>query len=78
MYYIDYNIPNATTDGYIYHDSNWVPYNSSVTLATLYKTENGKDYIIDTWYTDKDCTKVFSSGNMPPYDVDLYGKWVEK
>ena len=77
-YYIDYNIPNATNDGYIYHDSNWVPYNSSVTLATLYKTENGKDYIIDTWYTDKDCTKVFSSGNMPPYDVDLYGKWVEK
>ena len=76
-YNITFNVLYSTGNGYYEQDSKFIPYNSSIALPTLYKTENNITYAIDAWYTDVACTKIFS-GNMPPYNLSLYGKWVAK
>ena len=77
-YKITFNVLYSTGNGYYERDSKFVPYNSSIALPTLYKTENNITYVIDAWYTNVACTKIFSGNNMPPYDLPLYGKWVAK
>lgn len=62
-YYVD-NEVNSTEN---------VEYNDKMPLPSLIK----EGYTFDGWYYDIKCTKK-ASGKMPPYDLSLYGKWVEK
>ena len=65
---------NLYLDGVLYQ-SNSIQYNTPMNLPYLVK--EGKK--LDGWYTTADFqngTKV--SGNMPPYDLTLYARWVEK
>lgn len=70
-----YSYPlNLYLDGVLYQ-SNSIQYNTPMNLPYLVK--EGKK--LDGWYTTADFqsgTKV--SGNMPPYDLTLYARWVEK
>jgi uncharacterized repeat protein (TIGR02543 family) len=47
-------------------------YGDQVYLPTLHRD----GYTFQGWYVDADKTKVFS-GNMPPYSITLYAKWVK-
>lgn len=47
-------------------------YNSSVPLSELVKD----GYTFDGWYTDTEYTTKFS-GTMPPFTLNLYGRWVK-
>ena len=70
-----YSYPlNLYLDGVLYQ-SNSIQYNTPMNLPYLVK--EGKK--LDGWYTTADFqsgTKV--SGNMPPYDLTLYARWVDK
>jgi uncharacterized repeat protein (TIGR02543 family) len=65
---------NLYLDGVLYQ-SNSIQYNTPMNLPYLVK--EGKT--LDGWYTTSDFqsgTKV--SGNMPPYNLTLYARWVDK
>lgn len=60
-------------DGEIYQENDF-EYNTPMNLPMLVKS----GYTFDGWYSTsdfKDGTKV--SGNMPPYDLTLYARWVK-
>ena len=48
-----------------------IEYNGATNLPTLVK----KDYNFDGWYRENG--EKFS-GNMPPYDINLYARWTKK
>jgi uncharacterized repeat protein (TIGR02543 family) len=48
-------------------------YGDQVYLPTLARD----GYTFQGWYVDKGLTKVFG-GNMPPYSITLYARWVAK
>jgi uncharacterized repeat protein (TIGR02543 family) len=61
-------------DGELYQ-SNSIAYNTPMNLPQLVKS----GYAFDGWYHTQDFqsgTKI--SGNMPPYNLSLYARWVEQ
>ena len=52
-----------------------VEYNAPMPLPSLVK----EGYVLDGWYTSSDFTEETRfSGNMPPYSLVLYARWVEE
>ena len=65
-------------NGVLYMRNANVEYASTLVYPSLVKQENGKTYVSDGWYTTpdfKDGSKY--SGNMPPFELNLYARWVE-
>lgn len=59
----------------VLYQTNSIEYNTPMNLPTLVK----KDYKFDGWYSTSDFqegTKI--SGNMPPYGLDLYARWIKE
>ena len=72
LYPIKYYLKNDYLENELIK-THYVAYNNVLPSFEVYK--EGKKF--DGWYTDKDYkTKV--SGKMPPYKLDLYGRWVDK
>lgn len=61
---------NYYIDGSLYSTAN-IQYGVSVPLPTLIKS----GYTFKGWFTDSEYTNQFS-GTMPPFALNLYGKWV--
>ena len=75
--YLLYNVTsyqlNLYLDGTLYQ-SNKIEYNTPMNLPILVRS----GYTFDGWYTSSDFkqnTKI--SGNMPPYALSVYARWVE-
>lgn len=65
---------NTNTDGAITIATDYVGYGKKVYLPTLART----GYTHNGWYTTPDFKdKTLFSGNMPPYELTLYAKWVK-
>ena len=76
--YLLYDIAKYSLNLYIegsLYQSNLVEYNSTMNLPQLVKS----GYTFDGWYYTSDFkngTKF--SGNMPPYNLTLYARWISK
>lgn len=75
--YLIYDIKSYKISYYIdgeLHSTDNIQYNSLLALPKLVK--NG--YEFDGWYYKSDFTGNKASGNMPPYDIPLYARWIKK
>ena len=61
------NVPNASIP------TQTIYYGDQVYLPTLARD----GYTFQGWYVDRDLKKAFG-GNMPPYSITLYARWVAK
>lgn len=71
-YLLELHIWNGTE--FERYSSNSVEFNTPMNLP--YPVRNG--YKFDGWYLSPDMTGTKASGNMPPYPMALFGKWIEE
>lgn len=67
------NVTYNSNGGQEYSGLANVEYGTYVPLPTPYK----EGFVFDGWYKDKELSQKFG-GTMPPYNITLYAKWVNK
>lgn len=74
-YNLNLNILDIKTQTFVLYQTNSVTYNSPLNLPYLVSSE----FEFDGWYTTPDFKEgTKAGGNMPPYNLTLYARWIAK